>query len=94
MSHFYGTLQGSRGTATRCGTKNSGLQTNAAGWRGAIQVTIFEDNGVDRFKVSLVPWQNSGGQSVVLATGELDSNAERARHLDTYQAGELSEVLA
>ena len=29
MSHFYGVLGGSRGEATRCGTKKSGLVTYA-----------------------------------------------------------------
>ena len=32
MAHFYGTTQGHRGEATRCGTKNSGLTATANGW--------------------------------------------------------------
>ena len=62
MSHFYGTLQGSRGEATRC----------AAGWDGAIRVQVYQDHeGNDRYTVDLVPWQNSGGQSRQLADGIL-----------------------
>ena len=79
MSHFYGTLQGSRGEATRCGTKNSGLTTCAAGWSGAISVYISEVNGVDHYTVDLIPWQNSGGRSTRLAEGILDSNLADAR---------------
>jgi hypothetical protein len=34
MSHFYGTLKGEAGPATRRGSKNSGLTTEAASWAG------------------------------------------------------------
>ena len=71
MSHFYGTLQGSRGEATRCGTKNSGVVTEAAGWGGCVKTYVYEYEGVDKFRVTLEPWQNSGGKSKILAEGEL-----------------------
>jgi hypothetical protein len=81
MAHFYGTLQGNRGKATRMGTRKSGIETYAAGWGGAIRVTVFEDEDSkqDCFEVSLVPWQSSGGDSQVLARGEL--SAKRLRVL-------------
>ena len=60
MSHFYGTLQGPRGEVTRCGSRGSGVVTIAAGWHGAIHVAVYEQDGVDRFIVSQVPWQGSG----------------------------------
>ena len=75
MSHFYGTLQGSRGQATRCGTKNSGITTYAAGWQGAIRVYVYQDEqGRDKFTVNLVPWKYSGGQDCVIAEGLLDAS--------------------
>jgi len=75
MSRFYGTLQGSRGEATRCGTKDSGVETYAAGWSGAIRVKVYPGaNGEDRYIVSLVPWQSSGGSSRILSEGVLDAN--------------------
>ena len=71
MSHFYGSIQGARGGATRTGTKNSGLITHAAGWGGAIRTTVFQDEqGRDCFKVEEVPWQGAG-VSEVLTTGVL-----------------------
>jgi len=73
MSHFYGTLEGSRGKATRSGTKNSGITTHAAGWGGAIRVDVFERDGVDHYRVTLVPWQSSGGFAHALAEGVLQS---------------------
>lgn len=77
MAHFYGKLQGSRGEVTRCGTKNSGLTTVAAGWGGAIEVTVRQDSeGNDVFEVALIPWQGSGGRRYTLSQGVLDSGAE------------------
>ncbi len=62
MSHFYGTLQGSRGQATRCGAKNSGLQTLAASWSGAIEVNIDhnEKTGEDYYRIYATPWHGQG----------------------------------
>ncbi len=76
MSHFYGTIEGSRGEATRCGTAGSGMRTNTAGWQGAIAVNIYHSDvtGCDRFNVSLVPWQSSGGESQLLASGVLNAS--------------------
>lgn len=74
MSHFYGRLSGkAKTTATRCGTKDSGVETIAAGWGGAIHVQVWCHNGHDNFRVELVPWQGSGGQPILLADGELKS---------------------
>ncbi len=62
MSHFYGTMQGTRGQATRCGTKNSGMTTIAASWEGAVEVELCHDesNNVDRVRVRMIPWQGVG----------------------------------
>jgi hypothetical protein len=70
MSHFYGTLQGMRGEATRCGSKDSGIDTVAASWKGAIRVSVYHDDetGEDRYDIAQSTWQSSGiNQSI--ATG-------------------------
>ena len=41
MSHYYGTLQGSRGEATRQGHKSSGIRTNTACWSGTIFTRLW-----------------------------------------------------
>lgn len=75
MSRFYGTLKGaSKTTATRRG--HTELVTHAAGWKGAIRVTIVADGDTDRFMVDLVPWKGSPGTGRLLATGVLDSSIE------------------
>lgn len=70
MSHFYGTLQGTRGEATRCGSKGSGMTATAAGWGGAIETRLWHDEkaGVDRFEVRQRHWRGSG-VSYTIATG-------------------------
>lgn len=70
MSHFYGTLQGSRGIATRCGDKKSGIRTIAASWAGAIRVSMYRETGepVDRYNVWAEPWGGIGN-SALLAQG-------------------------
>ena len=76
MSHFYGTIRGGRGEATRCGHKATGLVTNAAGYNGAIRTRIWydEETGQDRFRVTLVPWHGSSGESRNLVSGTLNSD--------------------
>ena len=62
MSHFYGTIQGNRGETTRGGSKDSGLTTFAASWKGAVRVDVFvnQDTGEDVARVALVPWRGRG----------------------------------
>lgn len=62
MSHFYGTLKGTRGEATRCGSKSSGLRVVAASWSGAIAVLVWHDDatGRDCFSVEQIPWHSHG----------------------------------
>ena len=77
MSHFYATIRGHRGEATRQGTTRSGMYVNAAGWKGAINIIINYDKekNIDTYLVSLVPWQGSRGESRVIAEGPLDASA-------------------
>jgi hypothetical protein len=60
MSHFYGTVQGGRGEATRTGHKTTGLTTTAASWSGAIRVRLYHDNGVDCYIVEQESWRGRG----------------------------------
>ena len=72
MSKFYGVLEGSRGKATRCGTRNSGLKTIAASFAGAIRVDIYEEEGsdIEKFCVTMTPWLGRG-DNASLITGIL-----------------------
>lgn len=62
MAHFYGELQGTRGEATRLGTKTSGLRTTAASWDGAIKVYLEHDErtGKNTYVVRETKWHGHG----------------------------------
>ena len=63
MSQFYGTLKGSRGEASRSGSKSSGITTYAASWAGAVRVCVYEDSeGREMARVELVRWQGRGSE--------------------------------
>ena len=70
MSKFYGEIRGSRGSATRCGSKKSGLTTVAASWAGAIEVHVFELDEVECFVVTMIPWHGNGPFKI-LCTGKI-----------------------
>ena len=74
MSHFYGTLAGNRGQASRCATKASGITTVAASWTGAVEVSLHydEESGENRYFVQLIPWHGVGRREI-LAQGKLEA---------------------
>ena len=65
MSHFYGTVEGSRGEATRCGSKKTGMVTYCASWKGAIRCCAYVENGVDYVRVERIPWQGIGPSALL-----------------------------
>lgn len=67
MSHFYGTLQGQAGEATRRGSKNSGVATIAASFKGAIKVDLWYDeaDGKDHFLIFQQPWHGAGVSELI-----------------------------
>lgn len=62
MAHFRGEVAGQRGTASRLGSRVSGLRTTAASWEGAVEVTLTRDESAshDVAEVWLIPWFGKG----------------------------------
>ena len=62
MSHFYGSVKGNRGEATRGGSKYSGYTSYCAGWGGGIKVNLWHDpdGGKDHYTVCQVPHHEKG----------------------------------
>jgi hypothetical protein len=61
MAHFYGTIKGGRGEASRLGHKSTGLQATAASYSGAVEVQLYANkDGVDCAIISLIPWKGAG----------------------------------
>ncbi len=61
MAHFYGSVKGSRGEATRLGGKGAGMRTTAASWSGAIHTRLYvDDDGHDCVRVYETTWNGAG----------------------------------
>lgn len=72
MSHFYGTLEGNRGTASRCGSKKSGMATTCAAKEGRVTCHAYHnyETNSDWVTVELDIWQDYSG-SIVLYNGPI-----------------------
>jgi len=62
MSALYGSLKGSRGEATRCGTKNSGIRSSVQSWNGSL-VSYMDLNDEGQPIVELYISDSSTGSS-------------------------------
>ena len=51
MAQFRGTLQGNRGMTHRLGSKTSGLQVRADGWKSGVKVDAWHNGTRDVFDV-------------------------------------------
>lgn len=59
MSKLYCTIQGCRGEATRCGSKNSGVRASLQSWQGSlISYMDLDDN-----ENPIITLKTSGGSS-------------------------------
>ncbi len=46
MAHFYASIEGNRGPATRCGSKD-GIEGHIRGWNVGVKVVMTHKNGKD-----------------------------------------------
>lgn len=77
MAHFYGKVHGKNdGTSTRTGTPNSGLMTEAMGWKGRIEVHIHNSVGQDYYTVYLLNHPDQPEFSKCIASGVLDTTSK------------------
>lgn len=66
MAHFYGTLQGSRGTATRLGTEKSGMQVSAQSWDGSVIVKLWQNSNDETWcTIYYAEGSSSGGEHIL-----------------------------
>lgn len=73
MSHFYASIQGSRGRANRCGTKSSGHWGHIRGWNIGACVDLRHEDGQDVVTV-YATHGSAGHNSLHLATFKRDSD--------------------
>ncbi len=71
MSRFYGDLKGSRGNATRQGTKASGIEGHVRGWGTGARVTVeqadIQGQQRDLVKVYRTTGSNGRGNDELVA---------------------------
>ena len=70
MAHFYGEIEGqARTTATRIGSKNSGISAHVRGWDIGARVQCFvNDQGEDCVSIRLTSGSNGRLQGKCLGT--------------------------
>jgi hypothetical protein len=69
MSHFYGSIEGNGGEATRCGTKTSGIVAKVRSWSGNCFAWLVhnEFTNLDELAIDIQP---EHGASIRLLTVE------------------------
>ena len=68
MSQFYASIQGNRGEATRCGSKNSGIEGHIRGWSIGARVKGYTDSqGRDHIIVIKTGGSNGHSPEVQIA---------------------------
>ncbi len=77
MSHFYGTLNGSRGEATRCGDKKTGLAAVAASYEGAVMAHVYHnaEAKADYVRIDFIKWHGEG-RSLTIYDGPVNPRDE------------------
>ncbi len=73
MTHYYGTLQGSRGEVMEMETKDSGLVAQAASWQGGIRVVLYDVGKTTHVRVARLAWHGKGVDDV-LYDGPIGTN--------------------
>ena len=61
MSKLYGSLQGCRGEATRCGSKNSGMRASVQSWNGSL-ISYMD---LDENEKPIITLKTSDGSSCI-----------------------------
>ena len=69
MSHFYASIQGSKGEVTRQGTKSSGIDGHIRGWEFGVRVQIYvNDDGEDEVHITITDGSGDYGLRYFIGT--------------------------
>ena len=91
MSHFYASIQGGRGEATRGGSKDSGICGHVRGWDSGIKVYGFRAGEQDCFSVTFTSGSNDNGLTENIGTYCLN-NQGKPEKLTSDRLNELLRV--
>ena len=82
MTHFYASIQGSRGEATRTGTNASGIRTHARGWKAGASVECRAIGDIDVVCLDFTGGSNGGHARTPVAMLRQFPDGNREIHLD------------
>lgn len=95
MSHFYASIQGSRGEATRRGTKSSGMTSHTHGWHFGVKVVMRTDeNGEDVADIYLTPGAEGEIYTQHIGTFSAEMAEEFAKHAWEFHNSQEHEKIA
>lgn len=80
MAHFYASIEGNRGMATRCGTKSSGITGHVRGWTVGARVELSHEDGTDIARVYRTGGSNGYGTGELVAQFDGDGNLFYGAH--------------
>jgi hypothetical protein len=77
MAHFYASIQGNRGEATRMGSKDSGITGHIRGWNVGARVDVAHVDGRDVVRIyrTLGSGARSWGSDELIAEFTADESA-------------------
>lgn len=85
MSHFYSSIQGGRGEATRCGTKKDGIRASVQSWDGSIG-TRLEQIGDKVWATITVAHNSTAHPGICIYHGPLEDLLQPAGRLALLRA--------
>lgn len=70
MAHFYADIQGARGEASRCGSKQSGIDGHIRGWNIGARVALRHDSktGKDKCTIYLTSGSNGNHANIIIGS--------------------------
>ncbi len=85
MSHFYGSMQGSRGETTRQGTKKSGIRAHIGGWDFGVKVIMYRNpEGNDVADIYLTCGSDGAGYNKYLGSFTSELADEFTKHAQAW----------
>jgi hypothetical protein len=69
MAHFYANIQGTRGEATRCGDKKSGIDGHIRGWNIGARVALRYNSKTDKDECTIYLTSGSNGDKSSIVLG-------------------------
>ena len=72
MSHFYGKISESARKTQPTARAHHSLKVEAQSWKGKIVTKLIRDDDGDYFQVWREPHGDSGGDTIMIASGKID----------------------